>query len=480
MKHFLFFAISSFTLTNTFAQTDSSGKRTHYYTEAGTYLSTSDTMPFWLRTNQYGIVPNKAPIATFRGGIYHDYDKLRPKKYDWGYGIDAAVNVGAENKFYLPEAYVKVKLNKFEFYAGRRREIIGLVDTTLTSGSYIWSGNALPIPKIQISIPEYLPLKFTKGLLSIKGSYSHGWFDNQGVVKDFYLHQKTFYARIGKPNWKVKMYAGFNHQVQWGGTPTVSVPNAAEAGRAFPSTFKDYIYTITGFSLNNLTPDQQAMFTINDAYNRVGNHLGSIDLGVEINFEKSSLLLYRQNIYETGSLYYLSSVQDGLNGLSWKNKNISTNFSIKEVLVEYLYTKSQGGSLSSDAPISELRGSVNYFNHGQYLNGWSYLSQIIGTAFISPEQNFIPLQNEYIANNRVSLWHLGISGSVYKTNFEAKFSISNNLGTYNAPFNKSQFSSLINAYLPYKNYQLKYSLAFDSGGLYPNSAGLYLGIKRIY
>ena len=84
MKPFLFFAICSFTLTNTFAQTDSSGKRTHYFAEAGTFISTSSKMPFWLRTNQYGIVPNKAPIVTFRGGVYHDYEKLKPKHFERG------------------------------------------------------------------------------------------------------------------------------------------------------------------------------------------------------------------------------------------------------------------------------------------------------------------------------------------------------------------------------------------------------------
>ena len=82
----IFSLILFFALTKTFSQADSAARRTHYYAETGTFLSTSDKMPFWLRTNQYGIVPNKAPILTFRGGVYHDYEKLKPKKYDWGYG----------------------------------------------------------------------------------------------------------------------------------------------------------------------------------------------------------------------------------------------------------------------------------------------------------------------------------------------------------------------------------------------------------
>ena len=31
-----------------------------------------------------------------------------------------------------------------------------------------------------------------------------------------YLHQKSLYGRFGKPEWKWKLYGGFNHQVFWG------------------------------------------------------------------------------------------------------------------------------------------------------------------------------------------------------------------------------------------------------------------------
>ncbi|KAF4530856.1 hypothetical protein B566_EDAN018889, partial [Ephemera danica] len=59
---------------------------------------------------------------------------------------------------HIQEAYAKAKWKAFELYAGRRKEIQGLVDTTLTSGSYIWSGNTLPMPKIDLSIQNYTSL----------------------------------------------------------------------------------------------------------------------------------------------------------------------------------------------------------------------------------------------------------------------------------------------------------------------------------
>jgi hypothetical protein len=459
-----------------------STSRTKCYAEVGTLLSTSNKTPFWLHSNQYGIVPNRAPFATFRSGIYYNYAKSHKKKYDWGFGIDAALNFGLENKFYLPEAYLKIKLDKFEFYAGRRREIVGLVDSSLTSGSYTWSGNALPMPKIQLSIPDYLPI-LGKGLFSIKGSYSHGWFDNHGVIKDFYLHQKTFYARIGKPNWKVKMYAGFNHQVQWAGVPSIKMPSSVvNANGEYATGLNTYLYVVQGSDINASVPISGiGQFSGNDIGSRTGNHLGTFDGAIEINTINSQFFIYRQSIFETAGLFYLNNVEDGLQGISWKNTNTESkkNF-IEAILVEYLYTKSQGGELGADAPLKVQRGRVDYFNHGQYINGWTYEGEVIGTPFFTLEDNFVPLQNEAIKNNRVAMTYLGIRVNLNKTKVESRFAHSNNIGTYNSSFNRNQFSALFTVIKPLKNnYQLKLMASFDVGELYNNNLGIFASIKKV-
>ena len=154
-----------FIINNLFAQSNEIKREIKYSAEAGTIFSTNGETPFWLRANQYGIVPNQSPIFTLRGSVSSDYkkaitkeDQYKLSKFDWGYGLNIVGNVGKENQFLIPEAYVKAKYGAFEIYAGRRKEIFGLVDSTLSSGSYIWSGNALPMPKIQISTPNFVPL----------------------------------------------------------------------------------------------------------------------------------------------------------------------------------------------------------------------------------------------------------------------------------------------------------------------------------
>lgn len=197
-------------------------KNIKYQLETGGYFSTSRQTPFWLRSNQYGTVPLESQIITFSGMVHKDYDSTQNghhglKKFSYGYALNPVINIGKVNMLLLPEAYLKARYGVFELYCGRKKEIVGLVDTLFTSGSYIWSGNSLPMPKIQISIPNYVSV-IGKGLISIKGAFSHGWFGNQNFVQNYYLHQKWLYGKIGKDTWKISFFGGFNHQVQWGET----------------------------------------------------------------------------------------------------------------------------------------------------------------------------------------------------------------------------------------------------------------------
>ena len=119
-----------------------------------------------------------------------------------------------------------------------------------------------------------------------------------------YLHQKSLYGRFGKPSWRLKLYGGFNHQVVWGNEQDYYNDDYTL------SPIETYFYVITGKKYSNgIIQDE-----------RQGNHLGSIDIGFEYEFDKVKLLLYRQNFYEAGALAHLANIQDGLNGISLENQ----------------------------------------------------------------------------------------------------------------------------------------------------------------
>ena len=470
--------------------TNGYGQHVNQYTvEAGGLVSSSQT-PFWLRANQYGVVPLNSPALRLSGGLHANYTPTdstgyRPK-IDWGYGVSVVANVGAANQFLLPEAYVKGRFGAFELYVGRRKEVMGLSDTLLTSGSYIWSGNSLPFPKIQLAIPTYTAVPFTNGIISVMGTFSHGWFENENrLVRGSYLHQLSIYGRLGKPSWRVRLYGGGNHQVMWAGESDY-LDNTVSSNGKLPSSIKYFPSVVLG--TRNPFPDDQGVQTITHfEENRIGNHLGSIDFSAEVMLNHWNLFAYRQFVYDDGSLFYGTNLADGLNGLRIKNREQpdGSAFFLRQITAEYLFTGSQGG----DVFILEdpkRRGRDDYFNNSQYLDGWTYFGRAIGTPFLTPQPEVSPsLPPRYgIANNRVSLYHLGVSALVLnKIDVMAKLSISRNAGTYavyylNIP---TQFSGLITASMPLDllgGTVVTGSLALDVGGLLPNSAGAYIGLRK--
>ena len=185
--------------------------------DVGGWLATDQAQTFWLRANQDGAIPLTAPAGTLRAGLWKSYARRDTTgHFDWCAGLQVVGNATANAQLLLPILYGKLRWKALELGAGRWRQLTGLGDSTLSSGFINGSGNALPIPKIQLATLGYVPLGFTKNWLAVNAGYSHGWFVG-AYIQGAYLHKKYLYLRMGKPTHKLKVYLGINHQVQWGG-----------------------------------------------------------------------------------------------------------------------------------------------------------------------------------------------------------------------------------------------------------------------
>ena len=502
MKEFLYSGLLLFGFQPLYAQTPVIRSPNSYRLEVGTILSTSSKTPFWLRTNQYGSVPYNAPSATLRAGFDSDYDSTR-HRVDIAYGADLIVN-GSTNIDFAPaqivllqQAYVKARYGIMEAYVGRQRETFGLMDTLLTSGSYTWSGNALPVPKIQIGVPRFTPIGLTNGWLSVMGTFAHGWLGGT-YVRHAFIHQKSLFFRIGRTQSTFKFSGGINHDVVWGGVSPELVGTGIVTSEKLPASFRDYLLVVSALRTGSQTiiPVSPGL-TDFDLTNRIGNHLGSVDLALEVDLRGHSLFIYRQNPFDSGALFYLTSIADGLNGIRLRNH--APDALLQTILFEYLNTTSQGGpEFIIDDP--QRRGKVNYFNNAQFRDGWAYQRQTLGTPFINPayDVNGRTSFGGYTANNRVKVWHLAASGTLpirakwlkNKPVYITKLSLSRNLGTYDDPFRQPvmQFSSLIQVSATIQSQggigaiidgtELIGRLAVDAGGLYPTGTGLYVGVCR--
>ena len=178
------------------------------------------------------------------------------------------------------------------------------------------------------------------------------------------------YFRIGRDHSRVKLLAGFNHQVQWGGRSSHETID----GR-MPNGIKNYFRIVSG-----KPGDASSTPNSFDDGNRVGNHLGT--------------------------------------------------------------------------PTTE-------------------------TIWAQP-----PYADFFTSNNRVSVYHLGVRGKLFRRmEWAGKCSYSSNWGTYNAPFKSSvrQFSAVLNL-------QTRVSIAgptdigasfgLDTGKLFPQTFGAMLTVRK--
>ena len=475
---------------NTVCAQDSTSRQSLRGDFATNFYGTNAQMPFWFRVNQYDIIPQKTAIS-LSGTI--DYEtNLFAKDNRWKL-VGRAQVVGnvlddRKNKVFLPQLYAGIRRGSLLFYVGRKKELFGLADSTLTSGSYIWSGNALPIPKIQIELSDYVPIGKTNPWLGFKGNYAHGWFGSSKFAYGYFLHQKSLYLRVGRKSSVVKLYGGFNHQVQWAGKTIDDIGTVTN--RTFPSSFGAYLETVIAFGANiGLKRRGTNNF---DSTNRIGNHLGTVDLGFELDLKKYNLLLYRQNIYEDGSLFYLTSIADGLNGIVLTNlfpNREKGKLSIKKAVFEVLNTRSQGGG-AFVIDDNQKRGKDDYFNHQQYYDGWSYRRRIIGTPFITNQDDTnrpeLENANDIATNNRVLVFHAGLEGYLGgNIHFLSKLSYSANYGTYIYPYSivAKQFSGLLQlrGQIPALNgFEWTAAIANDNGQLYTQNLGFRLGLRKVW
>lgn len=463
----------------------------HYSLETAAIGTTNGQVPFWMRANRFGSIPLDGLSGAITASGQKDY-RSDGKKHltDWGAGAEARININDRANLQLIEAYVKGRLSIFQLKAGRSKDVTGLVDPDLSTGAFVISGNALGVPKVELSVPEYWSLPLTKGLLSFKGNFVHGWFgetplgigfENVRPIQSYY-HQKSLYGRLGKPNWKVKFYGGFNHQVMWGGENAMNK-------RFSLSKMETFLYVVTGkvYGGNGI------------AYSKIGNHIGSLDQAVEVTFRTVRAVAYHQFFYEVGGLYYLNNIKDGVFGLSLLNlKQPAKNIGWYKVVFEFISSKSQGGEL--DAKITPS-GDEDYYNNYLYAQGWSYQGQNLGNPLFTnhnyARKDLPSRAGEFVTNNRITALHLGFQGYCYSWNVKALFTYSQNFGTYGTssiggslgatrnpgppPYFEqvNQFSGYLEAGRPLGNgFELGLALALDQGQMLYNSVGGLLRLRK--
>lgn len=484
---------------------DSTPARTHTQSlEAGVLGSTSSDTPYWLQTNRFGVIPKSAPAGLLFASAESPYRRSKHTfrtRIDWGYGAQVVGQglLNGASEVILAEGYLKARWGQFELWGGRRRQIVGFADSPLSSGSFIWSGNALPLPQVQLAVPEYAPIGFTKGWLALKGFFAHGWFGKGPYVQGSFLHQKAIFIRVGPPQGRLRFYGAFTHAAQWAGyAPFLAGDPTVTFGGQIANSFVAYMNVVVPLKTDALKDLDK--FTTFDQ-NRVGDHRGSAEGMIEYRFSGGTLTHYQQHFYDLGrKLYNLRNIEDGLYGLRFTN-NKPKQF-IDDIVVELFNSGNQGVLQFGKSLGGEWE---NYFNNYQYPEGWSYRGRTLGTPFISqtadvrsdlPAAQFRGIGSDGqvvtglygINNNRVWALHTGIGGSLgSRWGYMTKLTYSKNYGLfrYHFPPNTNQFSGLLSitrTIAGQSGSTLILSVAHDQGTLFrsPRQTGAYLGWRKTW
>jgi hypothetical protein len=460
LKIFFGIIILSFSFT-TKAQSDS----INYEVEVLELNSTGTYSPFWMQSNNYGLILEQPHSIYFNLGLSKEMQHSQ-SLIDYGFKINASIQSDYKYIYILAhEYYANARLSVFGLSLGAKKEHYGNQDSTLSTGGFLFSKNARPMPKIWAGIENFTPIPFTKGYIEIKGGLSHGWFENNRYVDKALLHHKYAYLRLGG-KLPVRIQYGLDHVAQWGGiSPDYGIQ---------PSGFTDFKRIFFAQEGSSAAVDI-------DQINTLGNHIISQSMKLELTLNEFDIDAYWQNLSEDGPirpLWNSMNKSDGIWGVSLKNKQFTY---IQGILYEYINTTDQSGPFHDKDGIV-FGGDDSYFNNGIYKSGWSYHTRTIGTALI-----LSPLYNSngilQTNNNRIQAHHFGIEGRFGITNYRALATFNKSYGTYGlaiypAKTLNSIFVELTRPIFNKTGIEAKLNLSADYGSFYGNTFGVLVGLRK--
>lgn len=449
-------------LCGTFSiQTSAQDNNFNYSFESKFIGSTSHELPFWLHSNRFGTVDPSSTnfINTFavNGELYRASNFLLQ-----GNG-EVVLRLSEQESIHFPKLRLSARSRGFQFDIGRFYHQGGLNNHELSVGSMMVSPNAIPMPRAMLSMPDYMNLPYTEGVVQFRGMLSHGWFTEDRYVNNVLLHQKYLYLKVNIGDFSG--VGGIIHNAQWGGTS----PNYGH----LPQSFGDYFRVVTGIGA-----DEDSNVPDGEVSNVIGNSVAAYEFGAVYDFDHFDLNITRLFYLEDGVSRRFRSPWDGVWGL---NLTLDDGQSpVSALTYEHINTKQQ------DAKSNEEYGRARYYNHSIYRDGWSNYDRVLGIPLFVYDG-----ASDRITDNMIVGHHLGIKGYITpEISYKALTTFARNygLGVGRAPRGsidfeerrKDQYSLMLtgNYSLPsVVGLSLQFTTALDSGDLLGNQIGVMAGIK---
>ena len=470
--------------------------------KAETQVSASNhRTPLWLNANKYGLSSLESTNGYVRVGVERALQTDSAKRWAIGYGLDVVAPWHYNSKLIVQQAYAEVRWLHGALTVGSKEMPMELKNNRLSSGGQTFGINARTIPQVRLSLPQYWQLPLTNGWIHFKGYASFGQLTDDNwqetftkrqskYSKNVLYHAKAGYIKIGKNNAEkpLSLELGLEMSALFGGSFPLS---NAQSG----TNFRDYLHAFLpgGHEIN----EKDIVYK-----NVEGDHLGS--WLVRLNYETANwkASVYADKFFEdhssmlqldfdgygegekwderTRNKYLLYDFKDILLGAKLNLKNGSW---LRNIVVEYVYTKYQSGPIYHDRTkvmADHIGGVDQFYNHSIY-SGWQHWGQVIGNPlYLSPQYNSDGRIE--IKDNRFVAYHLGVEGNVAKNiNYRFLSTYRCGLGTYHNPYanEKKSVHLLLETNYAFKNkWFVGLALGLDKGKTMGNNYGLQLTITK--
>lgn len=430
--------------------------------------STGDFAPYYIGSLNHGRSERKNE-ALVDAGIFRAMDY--GSRWSWGAGAELLGGYFSATdyagKMYRPGAarlqqlYGEARYRSLFLEAGMKERGSALLNQELSSGDFVESGNARPIPQVRAGFSDFQDIPFTNGWMQIQGEVSYGKMADNGYLKDTYNY-KSYHITLGSlysykrcyfrsnPDKPLSVTFGMQAASFFGGTAYYYHQGSVVREARFSKSLKTFLKVLLPMGENG-----EEYYT--------GSTLGSWDLRARYRLRGGAeISAYFQGPWEDGSGIGRYNKGDGLWGIEYKAANDGW---LSGVVVEYLDFRDQSGPIHwdpADSPGTSVTGHVggmdDYYNN-QFYNAYANYGMSLGTPFLlSPVYNL----NGYpaFACNRSNGFHVGAMGSVASAwRYVVKLGYQRGLGTYNHPYFK-----------PRKNFSMMLQVKWDARAIMPGLA----------
>ncbi|MDO4461263.1 MAG: capsule assembly Wzi family protein [Bacteroidia bacterium] len=369
-------------------------------TRISAQVGTKSLQPLWSYSNQWGLenMYDKTNVSVYakaeaRWGTEKKVWLQRSALHD-SYGTDTIVSLFSiraglggqvsteKDRTFIHEGYLTGNLWVFDYTIGLHAFTPVFSNNELSSGSYLMSNNARPLPRVGVGLFKYWSLPYTWDLIQVRGSVFFSYMNNEGdkrFTDDILLHEKCAYGRLGTPF--VKPYIGLVHSVMMGG----KMPG----GKKIPLDFWNSMFGLSG----SKTKFEEAGLR-GEVTNAAGGHQGMWDIGLDLDFPRFSMSAYYQRPFADSKAMHLFF--DKIDGFGAKDMTIGTDIRLKNgknthINVEFVRTVWQGSEATPDPVVVDKYGKTHYIYPGDLDEGnWrEWMEEYIPQEVIDDYESYI-------------------------------------------------------------------------------------------